>query len=246
MVVLLRYVRLAYRRGRGVLILSLFPGIGLLDMAFEEEGFCVVRGPDLIWGGDVRNFHPPAGVFDGIIGGPPCQRHSGLGRVNIARWGDDAVLPDMIPDFVRCVEEAAPNWFLMENVSNAPVPAPVGYAATDRVCDNLWCGGEQQRVRRFTFGRRGGAVSFHIDTLPLSGPAKYQTVLSSGQNGKGGNRASIEQMALAQGIDPARFHNSPFSITELRRAIGNGVPLPMGRAVAKAVTRSIQDLRSVA
>lgn len=28
------------------LVLSLFPGIGLLDMAFEEEGFCVVRGHD--------------------------------------------------------------------------------------------------------------------------------------------------------------------------------------------------------
>lgn len=26
------------------LVLSLFPGIGLLDMAFEEEGFCIVRG----------------------------------------------------------------------------------------------------------------------------------------------------------------------------------------------------------
>lgn len=32
------------------LVLSLFPGIGLLDMAFEEEGFCVVRGPDLTCG----------------------------------------------------------------------------------------------------------------------------------------------------------------------------------------------------
>lgn len=28
------------------LVLSLFPGIGLLDMAFEEEGFCVVRDPE--------------------------------------------------------------------------------------------------------------------------------------------------------------------------------------------------------
>jgi site-specific DNA-cytosine methylase len=26
------------------LVLSLFPGIGLLDRAFEEAGFCVVRG----------------------------------------------------------------------------------------------------------------------------------------------------------------------------------------------------------
>src|SRR6185436_8832391 len=51
------------------LVLSLFPGIGLLDMAFEEEGFCIVRGPDLLWGGDIRKFHPPAGRFDGVIGG---------------------------------------------------------------------------------------------------------------------------------------------------------------------------------
>ena len=38
-------------------VLSLFPGIGLFDMAFEAEGFCVVRGPDVSWGGDVRTFH---------------------------------------------------------------------------------------------------------------------------------------------------------------------------------------------
>ena len=36
------------------LVLSLFPGIGLLDMAFELEGFCVVRGPDVLWGGDIK------------------------------------------------------------------------------------------------------------------------------------------------------------------------------------------------
>lgn len=27
------------------------------DKGFELEGFCVVRGPDLLWGGDVRLFH---------------------------------------------------------------------------------------------------------------------------------------------------------------------------------------------
>lgn len=52
------------------LVLSIFPGIDLLGRAFEEEGFCVVRGPDLLWGGDVRAFHPPAGVFGGVIGVP--------------------------------------------------------------------------------------------------------------------------------------------------------------------------------
>src|SRR6266852_4876882 len=63
-------------------VLSLFPGIGLLDMAFEEEGFCVVRGPDLLWGGDIRRFHPPAGKFDGVIGGPPCQMFSRMRHLN--------------------------------------------------------------------------------------------------------------------------------------------------------------------
>lgn len=50
------------------LVLSIFPGIDLLGRAFEEEGFCVVRGPDKLWGGDIRTFHPPAGVFGGVIG----------------------------------------------------------------------------------------------------------------------------------------------------------------------------------
>ncbi len=32
------------------LVLSVFPGIDLLGRGFEAEGFCVVRGPDLLWG----------------------------------------------------------------------------------------------------------------------------------------------------------------------------------------------------
>ncbi len=54
-------------------VLSLFPGIGLMDRGFEAAGFAVVRGPDLLWGGDVRRFHAAAGRFDGVIGGSPCQ-----------------------------------------------------------------------------------------------------------------------------------------------------------------------------
>ena len=223
------------------LVLSLFPGIGLLDAAFEEEGFCVVRGPDLLWGGDVRNFNPPAGRFEGVIGGPPCQRFSGLGNVNLARWGDDAVMPDMIPEFVRVVEEARPEWFLMENVPAAPVPQPGGYDVSDRICNNRWCGGEQSRVRRFSFGARVGDAfqPFHIEGEALEPAGHVGAVISTGQNGKGGSRASIDQMARAQGIDPARFEHTPFTTTELRRAIANGVPLPMGRAVARAVKHAL-------
>lgn len=238
----------------GGLVLSLFPGIGLLDQAFEEEGFCVVRGPDLLWGGDVRNFHPAREAFDGIIGGPPCQRHGGLGKVNIARWGDDSVMPDMIPEFTRCVDEAHPRWFLMENVPGAPLPDPRNYYGVSRICDNRWVGGEQRRRRRFSWGvsrfARGAFNEFHIQGEALDAIDELDTVVSTGQTGsrpKGQlNRASIEHMCRAQGIDPARFDHSPFSRTELRRAIANGVPLPLGRAVARAVKFALSSERAAA
>lgn len=108
------------------LVLSLFPGIGLLDRAFEEEGFCIVRGPDLLWGGNVRSFHPPSGKFDGVIGGPPCQAHSQF--AHIARHRNHQVAEDLIPEFERVVAEARPAWFVMENVRGAREADVDGYA----------------------------------------------------------------------------------------------------------------------
>jgi DNA (cytosine-5)-methyltransferase 1 len=227
------------------LVLSLFPGIGLLDQAFEEEGYCVVRGPDLLWGGDIRRFHVPAGRFDGIIGGPPCQRFSGLGHVNRARWGEDSVMPDMIPDFSRVVMEALPDWFLMENVPAAPPPVVPAYRFVQRLCDNRWCGGEQRRRRRFTFGlKQGDPHAFRPESEVFEPARELPTVVSTGQaDWKGSaqrHRSGIAYMAEAQGIDPSRFEHSPFTLTELRRAIANGVPLPMGRAVARAVRETLE------
>ncbi len=95
------------------LVLSLFPGIGLLDMAFEEQGFCVVRGPDVLWGGDIGRFHPPAGRFEGVIGGPPCQCFSPLARIVRAK-GKEPRYGNLIPEFEGCVAEAQPEWFLEE------------------------------------------------------------------------------------------------------------------------------------
>lgn len=87
-----------------MLVLSLFPGIGLLDMAFEEAGFCVVRGPDVLWGGDVKRFHPPAGVFQGVIGGPPCQAFSRL--QHLVQHNGLTKAENLIPEFERVVSEA--------------------------------------------------------------------------------------------------------------------------------------------
>lgn len=58
------------------LVLSLFPGIGLLDRAFAAAGFCIVQAADKITGGDVREFHGVPGLINGIVAGPPCQGFS--------------------------------------------------------------------------------------------------------------------------------------------------------------------------
>lgn len=55
------------------LLLSIFPGVDLFGKPFEERGFSVVRGPDLIYGQDIRNFHVPAGCFAGVIGDLPAK-----------------------------------------------------------------------------------------------------------------------------------------------------------------------------
>lgn len=142
------------------LVLSCFPGIGMLDHAFECEGFTVVRGPDPLWGGDIRRFHPPPGRFDGIIGGDPCQSHSALANLVRAK-GLEPSFPDLSPEYERVVNEAQPLWFLRENVPQAPDIKPEGYTIRSFLLDNSTLdsgdgtGNEQMRRRRFWFGVRG-------------------------------------------------------------------------------------------
>lgn len=245
------------------LVLSLFPGIGLLDMAFEEEGFCVVRGPDLLWGGDIRSFHPPAGKFDGVIGGPPCKRFSPLANVVRAVHGEESVAPDLIPEFERVVADVAPAWFIMENVERAPLPCVPGYVVHNEIVNNRWCGGEQNRVRRFSFGTRDGRrlpvqteafepIEFKPAVTTNSGGRRKVIAFDSRGlvRGKQGHADDarlkwrpLEEMASDHGV-PAEFvaalqEHGAFTMKALRIGVGNGVPLPMGRAVARAVKRAI-------
>ena len=136
------------------LVLSIFPGIDMLGMAFEQEGFCVVRGPDVLWGGDIRCFHPPPGKFGGIIGGPPCPEFSPL-RYLIAAHGYQSKHGNLIPEFERCVTEAQPRWFLMEEGVFAPDVDVPGYASRGFFLSPTWLGEEQSRKRRFCFGLKG-------------------------------------------------------------------------------------------
>ncbi len=242
------------------LVLSLFPGIGLLDLAFEDAGFCVVRGPDLIWGGDSQAFTPPAGKFNGIIGGPPCKRWSRLANVVRAVHGEEALAPDLIPDYERIVAAAKPEWFIMENVPGAPAPAVDGYLVHETVLNNRHVGGIQNRVRRFSFGTSDGRP-LHIKTNVFE-PIDYAHAVTTNSGGRravvvkdkngrlrGGQGKSddarlkymaIEDMAELQGLPRDYLADCPLTVQGKRTAIGNGVPLPMGQAVARAVVEAVQ------
>ncbi len=261
------------------LVLSLFPGIGLLDMAFELEGFCVVRGPDVLWGGDVRRFHPPAGKFDGIIGGPPCQVFSRLAHM-VRHNGLTPKFGNLIPEFERCVIEAAPRWFLMENVPDAPIPfggfgggppTPDSYGTHPFLLNNRQCeaedgeSAEQNRVRRWTFGWRGGrkvlcppitvfanpkfenAACGGGDTRPVSiaiggsGKPKKTRRLNDAVGDNIKSARALQRLLRLQGLPEDFLKDAPFTVTGKCKAVGNGVPLPMGRAIAKAVREATSE-----
>lgn len=234
------------------LILSLFPGIGLLDRAFEEEGFVIVRGPDLLWGGNVDNFHPPAGVFAGIIGGPPCQCFVRYAALN--RSIGNRVAPDKTGEFARCVLEAQPEWWLMENSPNVPDLYVSGYRVHRQTINNRWVGGVQHRERAFQFGSRTGArlhVEFAaleaIDHAPvcLASEGRAGRITKRTRNGEQSSqynpRRPWAEFCTAQGLPADFLNDAPFTQGEKYRVVGNGVPLPMGRAVARAVRAAMAN-----
>jgi DNA (cytosine-5)-methyltransferase 1 len=241
------------------LVLSLFPGIGLLDMAFEAEGFCVVRGPDCLWGGDVRRFHPPAGKFDGVIGGPPCQVFSRLSHM-VKRNGLKTKFGNLIPEFERCVSESRPQWFLMENVPDAPMPSIGGYDVYSYVLNNRQCvdgngkPATQNRVRRWSWGWRGASRPPLLIDVCLTESPQFEYAAIGGSNsgprkarvGRSGrltttmpfnskSKASVAELIRKQDLPSTFMDHSPFTVEAQCKMLGNGVPIPMGRAIARAV-----------
>jgi len=207
-----------------MLILSVFPGIDLFGRAFEAEGFCVVRGPDLIWGGDVRRFHPPAGVFVGVIGGPPCQDFSSLRRGQPSGEG-----VELLAEFARVVMEARPVWFLMENVPRVPGLSVPGYAVQRIDLRGGECGLSQRRLRHFQFGTVT-ARSLAVPRVVTEAETQPAAVASEGK--RRGKRDWLAFCAL-QGVPPLELPG--MSRGAKYQAVGNGVPVPMGRLLARAI-----------
>jgi len=217
----------------GDLVLSLFPGIGLLDRAFRAEGFCVVTGPDAILGQDIADFRGTAGRFGGVIGGPPCQDFSSLNRRKNGRPRYEILKTygaEMLRHFLRIVAECKPTWFLLENVPAVPDVALDGYQVQRFGLTDLECGGMQLRNRHFQFGHRQGFIVRPERVTDLVTEPEPAALASDGKRGK---RSYAEHCRL-QGLDeplalPGWTRTAKFT------AIGNGVPLTMGGVIARAV-----------
>ena len=208
-----------------MLTLSLFPGIDLLGRGFEAEGYCIVRGPDLIWGGDIRAFHVPAGRFDGVIGGPPCPDFSGLNR-NPGPYG-----LEMLAEFERVVLEAEPDWWLLENVPRVPDVLIAGYTVQRFDLDARECGVAQSRPRHFQFGSRRGLVLVPERQPRMKGKPERICLASEGSTS---DRRSWADFCELQGL-PRDFKLPGLSIEARYRAVGNGVHVAVARVIARAI-----------
>jgi DNA (cytosine-5)-methyltransferase 1 len=206
-------------------VLSLFPGIDLLGRGFEAEGFCVVRGPDTITGGDVRSFHPPAGVFSGIIGGSPCQDFSKARRAPPTGEG-----LAMLAEFARVVTEAQPTWFLLENVPQVPTITVPGYTVQRFDLNARECGVRQNRPRHFQYGDLRGWVIIVTRDRRVTDAQPCATA----SEGRRSARRSWADFCALQGL-PRDFDLPGWTREAKYHAVGNGVPIPMARVVARAV-----------
>lgn len=224
------------------LVLSLFPGIDLLGRGFEAESFFVVRGPDLIWGQSIETFHAPPGRFDGIIAGSPCQNFTTINRNRDRAAGDSAIV-----EFSRLVTEAEPTWWLLENVPTVPTVTIRGYITQRLDLRASECGLKQSRLRHFQFGSRDGRVLIPervtIRTRSRAAVSRLERCCLASEGAhptsRQGKRRSFPDFCELQGL-PRYFDLPGWSLQFKYKAVGNGVPVPMARVIARAVVNALR------
>jgi DNA (cytosine-5)-methyltransferase 1 len=227
-----------------MLVLSLFSGVGLLDQAFREKGFCVVSAGDLITGQDIREFRGIKGKFNGVIGGSPCQDFSGLKREK----GDYSL--EMMYEFLRVVGECEPDWYLHENVKGVPnIPDLIQDCIVDdsythfdivnrdiatrtlksyshqRLDINQGWYSDTSRLRHIQFGSKD---ELYLD-IPRGDMRGVENSCALASDDR-----SFKELCYLQGLNDD-YDLPDFNVAGKKRAVGNGVPLVIGRVLADAV-----------
>ena len=158
------------------------------------------------------------------------------------------------------IAEGQPRWFVMENVEGAPIPDVSGYQVDPSILQNRWLGEVQSRKHRFSFGTRDGRKliyevvaleAFEWDyRLCASDYRRTRVKLLDGgvpKNPKGrkgalsyrGTKRDLATALKLQGLPEDFFDDPPFTMKGKIESLGNGVPLFMGKELARAVKRAL-------
>lgn len=172
-------------------VLSLFSGIGGLDLGFERAGFEIVamvewdsdccktlnQNKDNFFGptarvieADITKITPEEiyeGKVDFIIGGPPCQTFSAIGRRAGGASGRLDSRGNLFQQYCRLLEHYQPKGFMFENVRGIlstnqgqdwrdilEAFEEIGYNLSYRVLDTAGYGVAQHRERVILVGER--------------------------------------------------------------------------------------------
>lgn len=184
--------------------LSLFSGAGGLDVGFHSAGFdiaaCVESEPAFcetlrlnraghlakhcrVFEQDITRFEPGeinTESVDFIIGGPPCQSFSAIGRRAGGIDGIENERGSLFEHYCRLVRHYQPEGFFFENVRGVlgsnkgkdwrrivEAFSELGYELSHRILDAADYGVPQHRERLFLIGVRDGRVKF---PRPTHGP----------------------------------------------------------------------------
>lgn len=170
-------------RGSGPSVIELFAGAGGMALGFKRAGFRTVLAnewdraacdtmrenvTDRVLNCAIQEIEqfPEADV---VAGGPPCQGFSNLGE----RVPNDP-RNQLWRQFMRCVEQAGPKVFVLENVPPllrsaefvelGRIAKSLGYHIEARVLNAADFGVPQARKRAIVIGSRLGAPSFPAPT----------------------------------------------------------------------------------
>lgn len=184
-------------------LIDLFSGAGGLSLGLKRAGYevaaCVEINKDAMntysshdgnavhYNEDVRgiSFEKFRGKIDVVSGGPPCQPFSVGG---LRKASKDS--RDMIPEFVRCLREAQPDAFIMENVPGLMLKktrpyfdsvlaqlSACGYRLNWAVLSAADYGVPQKRRRLFILGSRRMQLRFPAPTHGSGTPESHVRAL---------------------------------------------------------------------
>lgn len=193
---------------------SIFSGVEAATLAWEPLGWepvafseiepfpCAVlaeRWPDVPNLGDITKVdwkNEIHGAVDLVVGGSPCQSFSVAGKREGLKGASGLMF-----EYIRCVQELRPRWFLWENVPGALTSEngeafgqllsemdELGYSLAWRVLDAQFFGVAQRRRRLFLVGHLGA-----------ESPAEVLFEPESMRGGYPSSREKREALAAASG-----------------------------------------------